>query len=319
MGMAAVLGVVVYQGFVCTTRFEVSQLKEELVSPAFEQREVDRAYQDRSNSAPLYAAAAGLQDGHPGVGQQVTLDYFRRNQADIEQRLAGQHLAFDLLHRAAARKRCNLSYQELSGRMNFLGLRSLVQTVCLEMMRRAEHGEISEATVLARDVRVMIERLDQSPSALRHAICLALSDQLANTVQELHAAYPGQGFEQLWPDLDSLALTLEAGLADCVAAERVVVAGEFDKIRAGDLKGAMVPATFFGLRTDLQVYQAELAYLRASQRIESAVKEADPAKVEAALASLKGDNEIAFAMTVNWTAFHQRHQERLKELRPARF
>ena len=90
------------------------------------------------------------------------------------------------------------------------------------------------------------------------------------------------------------------------------MAAQFELAASGDKSGDWTDS--WGLITDLQLYQAALAYLETSQEVESALLAGHQARVLAALESLKDRNSLAAAMTPNWEKLAQRHREGIREL-----
>lgn len=311
--MIAVLGTVVYHGFLITTRFEIAQKLRQLGCSNDWAENVEISHRSYGNAAPLYEAAVRLQEvDKRTAGREVTLEWYRQQLDSARRQLQGQQLALQLLRRAAQEKRCQFSLSELRGEFNFLGYRSLVRAGCLEMMRLAELGEFSAANQVAQDLIRMIVRLEEAPTAIHHSIGLSLTQQLSTSIRELQAAYPGQGFQQLAPQLDELSRALEAGFARCPAFEREAMAARFQQFWETD--GGMVSGSHIAL--DLQVARAELAYLETSQEVEAAFQAGDETRVMDATLKLGREDKLAAAMTPCWPSLAKKHREVISELKP---
>ena len=76
IAMLAVLGVVVYLGFLATVRYEIKQEWQQLGTPTSHAEGEDFRRRGRDNAAPLYAAAANLHRGET-LGARVQTPWNR--------------------------------------------------------------------------------------------------------------------------------------------------------------------------------------------------------------------------------------------------
>ena len=312
--MMVVLSAVVYQGLLAGIRFENHQ-KIQKWTVTSEGPKESRTW-SRGNAAPLYAAAASLQQHSlSNRSRRTSLAEYRSERASLDETLLRQRPAFEALRQATLQPRCKFSKSELEGDFDYLGLRSLVMTSCVEMMRLADLGQHREACEVARDIIGLCKNMGSSPTAIFQTVSLYYSNQVLLTVNELHSAYPNGGYQTLDADLESLAEALEKGLSDCPAFERLVLMDQFEETLVQAWQDNLTGRLLSPL--DLPVELLKLSYINRSEKAEDALKSGDQDQMMEALEKLKPELESKFTLAPDWSVIAKRTFDTTTELRSA--